>query len=81
MVTVEVCVGSACHLKGAYNIINRIQELVKEKNLKDKVEVKAAFCLGNCTHAVSTRINQGEVMSVSEENVDDFFEKNVIGRL
>lgn len=81
MITVEVCVGSACHLKGAYNIINRMQELINEKKLNDKVEVKAAFCLGNCTHAVSTRINQGEVMSVSEENVDKFFEDNVIGRL
>lgn len=81
MMTVEVCVGSACHLKGAYNIINRIEELIKEKKLIDKVEVKAAFCLGNCTHGVSTRIDQGEVMSVSEENVNTFFEENIIGRL
>lgn len=79
--TVEVCVGSACHLKGAYNVINSLEKLVSENDLKDKVQIKAAFCLGNCTNAVSVKIDDGQVMSVSESGVNDFFVKNIIGRL
>lgn len=78
---IEVCVGSACHLKGAYNVIKSLEKLIEEKGLKEKVTVKAAFCLGHCTEAVSVRVDNGEVVSVSEESVLNFFEENIIGRL
>ncbi len=79
MKEINVCIGSACHLKGAYNVINKLQELVKSSNLQDSIEVKAAFCLGYCTKAVSVKIDNGEVMSVSEDTVEEFFNKHIIG--
>lgn len=81
MVTVNVCIGSACHLKGSYNVINRLQKIIKDKGLEDKVVVKAAFCLGECTKAVSVKVDDGSINSVNESNVDEFFESNVMGRL
>lgn len=81
MITVEVCVGSACHLKGAYDVINAMRKIVEERNLKDKIIIKAAFCLGNCTNAVSVRIDQGEVLSVRECEVGEFFDKHIGRRL
>lgn len=80
MKTIEVCIGSACHLKGAYNVINGLQRLVEERDLKDEVVVKAAFCLGECTKAVSTRIDNGDVISVDDKNIEEFFDVNVLGR-
>jgi len=80
MVTIEVCVGSACHLRGSYNVINAFKKIIDERNLNDKVEIKAAFCLGNCTKPVSVRIDEGEVQSVSEDNVERFFDENVMKR-
>ena len=44
--TVNVCVGSSCHLKGSYKIISLLTEAVKAHGLGDKVELGAAFCLG-----------------------------------
>ncbi|KGG80998.1 (2Fe-2S) ferredoxin domain-containing protein [Caloranaerobacter azorensis] len=81
MLTINVCIGSACHLKGAYNVINKLQEIIKERKLEDKVVVKGAFCLGECTKAVSVKIDEGPIISVSEETVDDFFEQYVAGRV
>lgn len=81
MILVEVCVGSACHLKGAYNVINKLQAIVEEKALKDKVEIRAAFCLGNCTKAVSVRIDEQEIFSVSEDIVEEFFERNIAAKI
>lgn len=78
---IEVCVGSACHLKGSYNVINEFMSIIKEKELEDKITVKAAFCLGNCTNGVSVRIDEEDVLSCSEDNVPEFFEKNVFVRL
>lgn len=81
MVTINVCIGSACHLKGAYNVINGLQKKVSENSLEDRVTVKAAFCLGECTNAVSVKIDDEQVKSVSEETLEDFFNHQVIGRL
>jgi NADH:ubiquinone oxidoreductase subunit E len=80
MVIVSVCVGSACHLKGSHNVINRIESLIEEKKLQDKVTLKAAFCIGECTRAVSVKVGD-EIYSVNEENVDEFFNKDVLGRI
>ena len=75
---IEVCIGSACHLKGSYNIINTFQQLVEEYNLSDLIEVNAAFCFGCCADAVSVRLDNGEVQSVSGATARDFFAKNVL---
>ena len=77
MKTINVCVGSACHLKGAYQIVNRLQRVVEEKNLEDRVVIKAAFCLGHCTNAVSVKVDDGEVLSLKEGEVEVFLEKQL----
>ncbi len=75
---INVCVGSACHLKGSYNIINKFEDLIKEYGLSNKVVVKAAFCLGQCTKAVSVKIDDGPVSSVNEDTIIEFFKTNVL---
>lgn len=45
MKTVKVCIGSACHLKGSYEIINILKKAIERDGNSDKVNVKASFCL------------------------------------
>lgn len=82
MVTIEVCVGSACYVKGSYNVINDLQDLIADEGLEEKVTVKAAFCLGNCAHSVSVRFEgEEEVHSVSPKEVKAFFQNQVVKRI
>ncbi|HEX3021946.1 MAG TPA: (2Fe-2S) ferredoxin domain-containing protein [Lachnospiraceae bacterium] len=79
---ISVCIGSACHLKGSYDVINKLQELVEENDLGDKVELKAVFCLGNCQNGVSVKIDEEDtIFSVTKKSVNDFFETEVKSRL
>jgi len=78
---VQVCIGSACHLKGSYEIINYFKNEIKNKNLDSKITLKASFCLGKCSNAVSVRIDDDDVSSVSPENMKNFFECEIEGRL
>ncbi|MBM7582809.1 NADH:ubiquinone oxidoreductase subunit E [Caldicoprobacter guelmensis] len=80
MKTIYVCVGSACHLKGSYNIIDGLQKLINDNRLTDRVLIKAAFCLGECTKGVCVRIDDGPVLSVNQENLTEFFNEHVIGK-
>ncbi len=77
-----VCVGSACHLKGAYNIIGELQQIIDEKNMGHRVVIKAALCLGRCSTAVSVRVNEeGEIFSLSMDTVRSFFEDVIMKNL
>lgn len=50
---IKVCVGSSCHLKGSYDVVEAFKALVKQYEVSDKVELQASFCLGNCLKGVS----------------------------
>ena len=73
MKIIYVCVGSACHLKGSYNIINKLQKFINDNKLMDHVLIKAAFCLGQCTRGVCVKIDDGPVFSINDDNLEDFF--------
>lgn len=81
MVTLSVCIGSACHVKGSYNVINAFQQAIEEYKVAEKVELKAVFCLGHCSDAVSVKIDDGEVQSVSGLTAKSFFKKEVLSRI
>ena len=59
MIDLMVCVGSACHIRGAYNVITRFQQLIERHRVAAEVTVKAALCLGACSAKVSVRVGDG----------------------
>ncbi|MCP2239876.1 (2Fe-2S) ferredoxin domain-containing protein [Thermoanaerobacterium thermosaccharolyticum] len=78
---ITVCVGSSCHLKGSYDVINELKKFIKDYNLEDRVELKADFCMGNCLRAVSVKIDDGKCLSIKPNNVEKFFREYVVGNL
>ena len=58
---IKVCVGSSCHLKGSYDVIQKLKSLIEEKELENKIELKASFCLGNCSNGVSMKIDDDSI--------------------
>lgn len=77
---VTICIGSACHLKGSREIIQKMQELVKANGVSDKVDLNGAFCSGNCVNGVCVTVD-GTLYSVSPETTEEFFKKEIMGRL
>ena len=78
MITISVCVGSACHLKGSYKVIEGLQKLIQENRVSDMVELKGAFCIGRCTEGVSVTVNDEGFFSLNENNVDSFFHETIM---
>lgn len=70
---IQVCIGSACHLKGSYDIINYLKEKIQAEGLENEITLKASFCLGKCSEAVSVQVNDDPVTSVSPDTVETFF--------
>ncbi len=79
MFTIFVCVGSSCHLKGAYEIIKICQNLIKAHQLEEKVELKGTFCCGKCSEQGVTVIINGETLSgVLPSNFEEVFKEKVL---
>lgn len=78
---IYICVGSSCHLKGSYEVIELMKEAIAKHHLEDKIILSAAFCLGRCTDGVSVKINDDVICSVSKDNFNEFFEKSVLSKL
>lgn len=78
MITINVCIGSACHIRGSYNVISELQKLIELRNLSDKIEVKATFCLGNCSESVAVKVNDESIETVTSDKINDFFDNRIL---
>lgn len=77
---ITVCIGSSCHLKGSRQVVEALQGLIADNDLKNSVELGGTFCMGNCQQGVCVTVD-GELYSVSPETVGEFFESNVLSKL
>ncbi len=77
---VTVCIGSSCHIKGSRQVVEQLQYLIKQKNLSDKVELGGTFCMGKCQQGVCVTVDDN-FYSVNPENVNEFFEKEIEGKI
>lgn len=73
-----VCVGSACHLNGSNEIIDQAKKLIEKNNLEEKVELKAAFCLGKCSTGVTIKIDEEIIPGVNRDNFEEIFNNKIL---
>lgn len=73
---VTVCIGSSCHIKGSRQVVERLQYLIHENNLGDKVELGGTFCMGQCQKGVCVTVDD-EFYSVTPDTVNEFFENQI----
>jgi NADH:ubiquinone oxidoreductase subunit E len=73
MIEVKVCVGSSCHMKGSYQVIQTFERLIKQHGLENTVKLKASFCLGCCLDGIATTINGKPVNRVGFSNAEQIF--------
>ena len=78
MVTVTVCVGSSCHIKGSRDVIMRFNELLREYDLANEVELKGSFCMERCGEGVNWQINDEPITSSDVEDALKTFRERVV---
>jgi NADH:ubiquinone oxidoreductase subunit E len=78
MHSISVCVGSSCHLRGAYEVINEFKRLIAENSLTDQIELKACFCLGECQDGVSISVDGKIITAMDKEKAAAFFNEHFL---
>ncbi|HHV62921.1 MAG TPA: (2Fe-2S) ferredoxin domain-containing protein [Firmicutes bacterium] len=74
-----VCVGSSCHLKGAYDVIKAFQSLIHKYDLAGEVELGATFCLEHCAEGVTIKVDGEIITGMTPDRVARIFEDRVLG--
>lgn len=78
--TITVCIGSSCHIKGSRQVVEGLQALIEENGLGDRVKLSGTFCLGECQQGVCVSVDD-TVYSVTPETVDEFFNEKVLNAI
>ena len=77
---ITVCIGSSCHIKGSRQVVEKLQSLLAENKLEDKVELCGTFCMGRCQEGVCVTVDD-QFHSVTPENCQEFFNTEVLAKL
>ena len=66
---IKVCVGSSCHLKGSYDVIQALKDILKKYDVEDLVELQASFCLGHCAQGVNVKTDDIPESTIAKASV------------
>ena len=81
MISIQVCVGSSCHLKGAHDVVQAFKREISSRKLDQEVFLTGAFCLGRCIDGVSIKIDDELILGVTPESVPEIFLNIVVSVL
>lgn len=74
MHTIEICVGSSCFVKGSNELVAELKKYIEENHLEDSVQLKGAFCMGQCAKGLGVRVDgkllEGVTLSNAIELID-----------
>lgn len=77
---ITVCIGSSCHIKGSRQVVEQLQYLISQNDLKDMVDLGGTFCMGRCQEGVCVTLD-GEFHSLTPENTKEFFNNEVLAKI
>lgn len=78
MVEVVICVGSSCHMKGSYRVVETFKEMAIEHKVIDNISIKASFCMKNCVDGISTSVDGKLISGVNVKNASDKFLEHIL---
>lgn len=79
MLTVTICLGSSCNLRGSDDLASNIQQLIEKENLEGRVDIVGAFCMDACSKGVSVRVGERQFSGLRPDDAEAFFYGEIKG--
>lgn len=79
---IEICVGSACHIKGSHELVELFQNEIEKRKLDREITLAGCFCTGQCNReGVTVVIDDVVHTGITPAKFDEFFKNNVLNKL
>lgn len=66
-------------MKGSHRVIDKFDELIAKYGLEDEVELKASFCMDQCTGNIGARVDERQIYDLTRENAEEVFLREILG--
>ena len=73
MITVLVCLGSSCYVRGSERIAETFERLIEKEKLQGQVDLRGSLCMEHCAMGVSVRVGEHVYHQLSPESAEKFF--------
>lgn len=79
MVSIEICIGSACYVKGSSQVVQDLNNLIQENGWQDKVQLKGSFCMKACQNklGLGIRVNGKQLEGVTMQNAREVLQNEI----
>ena len=79
MITIQICIGSSCHLKGAPEIVRLLQKYIKDNSCEDRIALTGPLCAGRCNRdGVTVTVGDDVYTGVTPEGFDAFWNDKIV---
>ncbi len=79
MLTITLCVGSSCYVRGSERLAELLQSYIEREGLTTaQVRMTGAFCMEQCSMGVSVRVNDKIYRGIAVENAESFFYQEIL---
>lgn len=79
---VQICVGSACHIKGSEKLVELFQKAIADNKLDNEITLAGSFCTGRCNReGVTISVDDDVYTGITPEKFDEFFKENILKKL
>ncbi|MGD1714452.1 (2Fe-2S) ferredoxin domain-containing protein [Hydrocoleum sp. CS-953] len=73
-----LCMGSACHQLGVYEVLPKLQSMISEYKLEDTIELKGSFCLESCSDGIVMKYKNQVFLKINSENIEQKFQEEIL---
>jgi len=76
-ITIDICFGTSCFLRGAQNLYRDLMEYFRKNNLEEMIQFKATFCGKQCKKGPVLNVNGNVLLKCTLENAIEEINKAI----
>lgn len=76
-----LCMGSACHQLGVYEVLPKLQSLISEYQLENQIELKGSFCLETCSNGIVMKFKDHVFIKINPNNIEQKFIQEILPKI
>jgi NADH:ubiquinone oxidoreductase subunit E len=73
-----LCMGSACHQLGVYEVLPKLQALIQEYQLDESIVLKGSFCLETCSDGITMKFREQCFLNINSQNIEEKFVQEIL---
>lgn len=74
-ITIEICIGTACHLLGGQDLIEAVERLPQD--IKEYINLQGITCLKACGKGPNVRVNDVVFSGITPERLLEIIHDNI----